>query len=301
MSPHVVDAIISAEDKDFWSNAGVDYTGILRAVWATVKNGSLSGPGGSTITQQLIKLLLLSNEKTFTRKAKEIILATKLDDYFQEQISKEKPGLSATDRKKEVKKRIIEMYLNYIFLGNNSNGVEAASKTYFGKSAKDIDILESAILTSMAQRPSTVNPYRNVGQLMGNFSVKLDGEDVNITTGVLMQQIVERMTTNINDSSKSISRSAGGFMSYLQNIGDFTVKSDNQSYDVVFTPGRKDYVLSRMYEDGYIDAKQAKDAFIEGLTYQFKSARIDIKAPHFVFWIIEWLKNEGYTEEQLTK
>ncbi len=84
----------------------------------------------------MIKLLLLSNEKTITRKAKEIILATKLDDYLQEQVTKEKPGLSDTDKKKEVKKRIVEMYLNYIFLGNNANGVEAASKTYFGKSAK---------------------------------------------------------------------------------------------------------------------------------------------------------------------
>ncbi|MBP6909990.1 transglycosylase domain-containing protein [Patescibacteria group bacterium] len=121
ISPHAVNAIIAAEDKDFWNNEGVDYSGILRAVWLSVKNGSLSGPGGSTITQQLIKLLLLSNEKTLTRKAKEIILATKLDDYLQNQVSKEKPNLSSVERKKEVKKRIVEMYLNYIFLGNNSN------------------------------------------------------------------------------------------------------------------------------------------------------------------------------------
>lgn len=208
MSPHVVNAIVAAEDQDFRSNQGFDYNGLLRAVWATIKNGTLSGPGGSTITQQLIKLLLLSNEKTLTRKAKEIILATKLDDYFQAEIAKEKPDLSASERKKEVKKRIVEMYLNYIFLGNNSNGVEAASKTYFGKSAKDIDILESAILASMAQRPSTVNPYRNVGQLMGAFTVTLDGDVVDSTTGVVMQKVVERMISNINDSSKSISKSA---------------------------------------------------------------------------------------------
>lgn len=166
ISPHMVNAMVSAEDQDFWTNDGFDYNGILRAVWATVKNGSLTGPGGSTITQQLIKLLLLSNEKTLTRKAKEIILSTKIDDYLQEEVRKEKPELSKDERKKEVKKRILEMYLNYIFLGNNSNGVEAASKTYFGKSAKDIDIMESAVLASMAQRPSTVNPYRNVDQLM---------------------------------------------------------------------------------------------------------------------------------------
>ena len=74
------------------------------------------------------------------------------------------------------------MYLNYIFLGNNSHGVEAASKTYFGKSAKDVDILESAVLASMAQRPSVVNPYRNVDQLMGAFTVTADGEEVDTTT-----------------------------------------------------------------------------------------------------------------------
>jgi len=119
------------------------------------------------------------------------------------------PELSSSERKKEVKKRIIEMYLNYIFLGNNSHGVEAASKTYFGKTAKDLDILEAAIVASMAQRPSTVNPYRNVDQLMGAFTVTSDGEDVDTTTGAIQQRVIDRMVNNINDSSKSISKSAG--------------------------------------------------------------------------------------------
>ena len=235
----------------------------MRAVWITIKNGSLSGPGGSTITQQLIKLLLLSNEKTLTRKAKEIILATRIDDYLQDEVKKEMPELSSSERKKEVKKRIIEMYLNYIFLGNNSHGVEAASKTYFGKSAKELDIVESAIVASMAQRPSTVNPYRNVNQLMGMFTVTADNEEVDVTTGAVRQQVITRMVSNINDSSKSISKSAGGFMSYVEKIGEFSIEVEGQEYDVEYTPGRKDYVLSRMYEDGYIDAQQAKDAFIE--------------------------------------
>lgn len=215
----------------------------MRAVWATIKNGSLSGPGGSTITQQLIKLLLLSNEKTLTRKAKEIILATKIDDYLQDEIRKENPDLSSSERKKKVKQRIVEMYLNYIFLGNNSHGVEAASKTYFGKSAKDIDILESAVLASMAQRPSTVNPYRNVDQLMGAFTVTADSEEVDMTTGSIKQKVIERMVENINDSSKSISKSAGGFMSYVEKVGEFSIEVDGQEYDVEYSPGRKDYVL----------------------------------------------------------
>lgn len=187
----------------------MDYSGILRAVWATVKNGSLTGPGGSTITQQLIKLLLLSNEKTLTRKAKEIILATKLDDHLQDAVRKEMPDLSSSERQKEVKKRIVEMYLNYIFLGNNANGVEAAAKTYYGKSAKDLDILESSILASSIQRPSAVNPYRNVDQLMGEFTVTLDDEEADVTTGSLRQAVFNRMIQNINDSSRSISKSAG--------------------------------------------------------------------------------------------
>ncbi len=144
----------------------------------------------------------------------------------------------------------------------------------------------------MAQRPSTVNPYRNVDQLMGAFTVTLDGEPVDTTTGNIMQKVNERMISNINSSSKSISKSAGGFMSYVEKIGSFSVEVDGHDYDVEFVPGRKDYTLSRMYEDGYIDGQQAKDAFIEGLTYQFKSARMDIKAPHFVFRIIEWLKDQ---------
>lgn len=225
ISPHMVNAMIAAEDKDFWTNEGVDYTGILRAVWLSIKNGNLSGPGGSTITQQLIKLLLLSNEKTITRKAKEIILATRIDDYLQGEIKKEMPDLSATERKKEVKNRIVEMYLNYIFLGNNAHGVEAASKTYYGKSANELDILESAILASMAQRPSTVNPYRNVDQLVGAFTVlSSDDEEVDMTTGTVRDKVIERMIENINDSSRSISKSAGGFMSYVERIGEFTVK-----------------------------------------------------------------------------
>lgn len=301
ISEHMVNAMIAAEDQNFWTNEWVDYNGLIRAVWITIKNWSLSGPGGSTITQQLIKLLLLSNEKTLTRKAKEIILATRIDDYLQDEVRKEMPELSSTERKKEVKKRIIEMYLNYIFLGNNSHWVEAASKTYFGKSAKDLDIVESAIVASMAQRPSTVNPYRNVHQLMGAFTVTSDNEEVDITTGGVKQQVINRMVSNINDSSKSISKSAWGFMSYVEKIGEFKIEIDGQKYNVEYTPGRKDYVLSRMYEDGYIDAQQAKDAFIEWLNYEFKTARIDIKAPHFVFWVIERLKESGYTEEQLTK
>lgn len=81
-------------------------------------------------------------------------------------------------------------------------------------------------------------------------------------------------------------------MSYVEKIGEFSIEVDGQEYDVEYAPGRKDYVLSRMYEDGYIDAQQAKDAFIEGLGYVFKTARIDIKAPHFVFWVIERLKEK---------
>lgn len=90
-SPHVVHALIAAEDKDFWTNKGVDYNGILRAIVKVATQGSLQGPGGSTITQQLIKNMLLTSDKKISRKLKEIVLATRIDDYLKTQVKKEKP------------------------------------------------------------------------------------------------------------------------------------------------------------------------------------------------------------------
>jgi len=136
------DATIAIEDKSFWTNPGVDIGGIIRALNANASSGTIS-QGGSTITQQLIKTRLLSDEPTFTRKIKEAILAIEATRTFS-------------------KKQILEMYLNQIYYGNQAYGIEAASKTYFDQpDLMKLTVGQMAMLAGLAQRPSDYDPVQN--------------------------------------------------------------------------------------------------------------------------------------------
>lgn len=131
-------AIISAEDKNFYSHIGFSISGILRSLYLDIKEGSLTY-GGSTITQQLIKNSLLTTDKKLWRKFQEIVVAVKAEQHFS-------------------KKEILEMYLNSAYFGKGVFGVEAASRTYFNKSAHDLTIGESAILASLLPSPTNLSP-----------------------------------------------------------------------------------------------------------------------------------------------
>jgi membrane peptidoglycan carboxypeptidase len=136
------DATIAIEDKSFWTNPGVDFGGIVRAMNANAASGTIS-QGGSTITQQLIKTRLLGDEPTFTRKIKEAILAIEATRTFS-------------------KKQILEMYLNQIYYGNQAYGIEAASKTYFDQpDLTKLTLAQMAMLAGLAQRPSDYDPVQN--------------------------------------------------------------------------------------------------------------------------------------------
>jgi len=141
MSPFLPKALLAVEDADFYSHKGVDPIAILRAFIVNLKSGKHS-QGGSTITQQVIKRLLLSPERTYERKLKEAILAYRLEKHLS-------------------KDEILALYLNQSFLGSGAYGVEAAARTYFGKHAKDLTLAESALLAGLPQAPSGYNPYRN--------------------------------------------------------------------------------------------------------------------------------------------
>ncbi|WP_045389819.1 penicillin-binding protein 1A [Falsirhodobacter sp. alg1] len=135
----VKNAFISAEDKNYYSHHGYDPRGIFAAAVEAVQTRGNVVRGASTITQQVAKNFLLSSDRTAERKIKEIILATRLDD----SLSKDK---------------VLELYLNEIFLGQNSYGVAAAAQTYFNKSLSDLNAAEAATLASMPQAPSRYNP-----------------------------------------------------------------------------------------------------------------------------------------------
>ena len=141
MTPWLPKAFLAIEDDEFYSHPGVDLKAIVRAKLTNLKSGQKTS-GGSTITQQVVKRLMLTPEKSYERKIKEIILAYRLE----QQLSKDE---------------ILTLYLNQIFLGNNSYGVEAAARTYFAKHAKDLTLAESALLASLPQAPSPYNPYRH--------------------------------------------------------------------------------------------------------------------------------------------
>lgn len=141
---HVIQAFLAAEDADFYNHPGVDIFSILRALKKNIEQGSAS-QGGSTITQQVIKNLLLTNEKKLERKIKEAILAFKIE-------------------KRLSKDEILELYLNQIFFGNTAYGVQAASEVYFRKDISDISIAEAALLAGLPQAPSRYSPTKNFKQ-----------------------------------------------------------------------------------------------------------------------------------------
>ena len=139
--PTLVHALIATEDQRFFDHGGVDVLGLARATVRMIQTGTKS-QGGSTITMQVARNFFLNRKKTFLRKFNEIMLAIKIDH----ELSKEK---------------ILELYLNKIYLGNRAYGVGAAAKIYYGKPLKDLDLAELAMIAGLPQAPSTQNPIAN--------------------------------------------------------------------------------------------------------------------------------------------
>ena len=142
---NVINSFLSAEDKNFFSHPGVDAKGVLRATLNNIKNimSSKRLEGASTITQQVAKNFLLNNEVSINRKIKEAILAFRIERALS-------------------KERILELYLNQIYLGSGAYGVAAASLEYFDKSIKELNYIEAALLAALPKAPSKYNPYRNI-------------------------------------------------------------------------------------------------------------------------------------------
>jgi len=137
----IKNAFLAAEDDNFFNHQGISYTGLIRSFIRCLRPSGCQG-GGGTITMQVVRGYLLTREQTISRKIKEIFLAIELEG----KISKEE---------------IFELYVNRIFLGNRSYGIEAASNTYFNKGLSELDISESATIAALAQLPSRVNPVKN--------------------------------------------------------------------------------------------------------------------------------------------
>jgi penicillin-binding protein 1A len=165
MSLWIRKATIAVEDRRFFDHGGVDLEGIARAAVVDIRAGEIV-EGGSTITQQLVRNLYISRERTVQRKVKEACLATKLDGAW-------------------TKHRILTTYLNQVYYGNQAYGIEAAAQTYYSKPAKELNLAESALLAGLTQAPSSYDPFttpaRALARRAGVLSAMLE-------TGVITQR-----------------------------------------------------------------------------------------------------------------
>ena len=141
LPPALLEAVIAAEDERFFQHPGVDYQGLLRAIWYLVRTGE-KGPGGSTITMQVARNFFLSSERTYLRKAIEILVALKIERELSKQ-------------------EILALYLNKIYLGNRAYGVGAAAETYYGKPLAELDLAQIAMIAGLPKAPSAFNPIAN--------------------------------------------------------------------------------------------------------------------------------------------
>ena len=138
---NLTNAIIATEDKNFYKHKGYDTSGLIRSTFANLLAGHVF-QGASTITQQLARILFLSNEKTFTRKIKELVVAVRIEKTIP-------------------KNKILEMYLNNVYLGSGAYGIEGASQIYFNKHLKDLTLAECALLAGLPQAPSVYSPFND--------------------------------------------------------------------------------------------------------------------------------------------
>ncbi|HET6687380.1 MAG TPA: transglycosylase domain-containing protein [Jiangellaceae bacterium] len=156
--PHVQQAVIAAEDRSFYENSGFDPVGIVRAAWSSVRGGEITG-GGSGITQQYVKNYYLTQERTLTRKIRELFIAVKIDQQMD-------------------KDQILQDYLNTIWFGRGTYGVQTAAKSYFGKPISELTLEEGAALAAILRNPGNYDPTlgeENLQRFTERFQYVLDG------------------------------------------------------------------------------------------------------------------------------
>lgn len=196
ISPFVKNATIAIEDKDFYKHGAVSMTGMVRALVANYKKGG-TVQGGSTITQQFVKNALLDRQKSYARKIREVLLAYKVESHFS-------------------KDEILELYLNEIPYGRNAYGVEAASQSYFGKSANELTLQESAFLAALPQAPSYYSPTG------ANYDALVERKNYILDQMQAQGYITEQQRTEANNQQVSFrdvrnTIKAPYFVSWVQN------------------------------------------------------------------------------------
>ena len=290
INPDAIHATISIEDKNFYHHFGFDPIGIIRAQLKNFQEDNIS-QGASTITQQLAKNIFLSPERTYDRKIKELLLSLEIEWFFS-------------------KDDILELYFNKIAYGSNTFGIEAAAQSFFGISAKDINLAQSSILAALPKAPSYYSPYGpNVKELMG-YCQPPDESDTAVessSTGNTMESTTEtsggtkdlqtpplpkiqnnevkKPSPTDNQESAAPNNDAVDSSIIMNETGGCSSPSDPR-----YVWGRKDYVLQRMVDDGYISKEQMVQAWKDAFHVKFMDIKYSIESPHFVFYVKDLLE-----------
>ncbi|MDO5684862.1 MAG: transglycosylase domain-containing protein [Bifidobacterium sp.] len=193
----VRNAVLAAEDRTFYTNPGFSITGFGRAVLGMITGRSDTTGGGSTITQQYVKNALVGDEHSYTRKAKELVIAAKMTNEW-------------------TKDQILEAYLNTIYFGRNAYGIAAAAQAYFAKDVQDLSVAEGAVLAAAIQRPSQLDPWTNKTAAESRWNYVLDGM---VEMGVLSstERATEQYPNTIDPSTVPTGSQADGTYGLIKN------------------------------------------------------------------------------------
>ncbi len=318
ISKNMINAIVAWEDKTFFTNPWIDIKWIIRAIYISIKTWH-SPWWTSTISQQLIKNMLLSNERKLDRKIKEALLSYKLN-------------------KKYSKEEILELYLNKISFWWNTSWIQQAAKNFFWVNAKDLNILQSSYLASQPKSPTAFSPYSHYWKLnwylyiynklkknidpknwdfewlkliydedlkrnqkniekFKNFIKNLTAKKIDENTIKICWIKKENLKNLVNiDTSWCMVIEYSSMLNFLNNI-KFDLDND---LVMEYQTWRKDYILTRMLADKYITFEEFKKALIDSIWFKFKKSKTYIKYPHFVFYVKEYLEKK-YWKEFLAK
>lgn len=215
MPVNLRNAIVATEDKRFYQHHGIDIRSILRAMWANIRHGSIV-EGGSTLTQQYAKNVYFSPERKLDRKIKEAAIAYQLEKHF-------------------TKDKILEMYLNTIYFGGNAYGVEVASQNYFGKSAKDLNLQECALLAALIRSPNEYSPFGNIeiAKNRRNIVLQLMYDQDYIT----YQQMLDAKASTIK--LNPVVRTSTDAPYFVEYVKEYLM--DKYTYEQIFTGGFEIY------------------------------------------------------------
>lgn len=294
ISPNMVNALIAIEDKNFWTNPWFDPVWIIRAWIYDITHRTLKH-WWSTITQQLIKNLLLTSDRKFDRKIKEIVLAVQLNWYIKNQINIKYKWFTSKEIDKKSKEKIMELYLNYVPFWNNTFGIETASQLYFGTSAQNLNIIQSAILASIPKSATIYNPYTKRENVIWWFSIlNSEWEPVALSWGIY-ETALEKANERINLQTITF-MNENDIVWLIKKTLSFDFTYEWKEYKTVYSIWRKDHVLARMFDSNMINQKELKEATILWINIVLQKNNTKIKAPHFVFYIIELLEKQYWSE-----